>query len=152
MLVLSPTNLYSHFVSSSSRIQVRNPTHRRREFLMFMDFWNSSGVGILWGWYRRGRRATLWGGGQLLGGRVFPDPKINSLGGGYYHDNEITYFKIHQNSTNVEFGAVQKLESQLEKSLENHLGNPDEKLCKRWKHKQKTRRYTSAKVRNCRRF
>ena len=65
-----------------------------------------------------------------------------------------TYFKIYQNSTNVEFGAVQKLESQLEKSLENlnHLGNPDEKLCKRWKHKQKTRKYSSAKVRNCCRF
>ena len=27
-------------------------------------------------------------------GWVFPDPKINSLGWGYYHDNEITSFSI----------------------------------------------------------
>ena len=68
VLALSPTNLYSHLVRSSSRIQVRNPTHRRREFLMFMDFRNSrGGRNSLGGAYRRGRRATLWGGSTPWG-------------------------------------------------------------------------------------
>ena len=49
-----------------------------------------------------------------------------------------TYFKIHQNSTNVEFGAVQKLESQVETFDKTMQKIPTIKLCKRWTRKQKT--------------
>ena len=88
--VFSPMNLYSHFVNSSSRIQVRYTRHRRRAFPMFLDFRNSLGVRNSLGGGIGAVAGQLFGGGQLLGGRVFPDPKINSLGGGYYHDNEIS--------------------------------------------------------------
>ena len=79
--VFSPMNLYSHFVNSSSRIQVRYTRHRRRAFLMFLDFRNSLGVRNSLGGGIGAVAGQLFGGGQLLGGRVFPDPKINSLGG-----------------------------------------------------------------------
>ena len=82
--VFSPMNLYSHFVNSSSRIQVRYTRHRRRAFLMFLDFRNSrGGRNSLGGAYRRGRRATLWGGSTPWGEGV-SGSENQLFGGGYY--------------------------------------------------------------------
>ena len=94
--VFSPMNLYSHFVNSSSRIQVRYTRHRRRAFPMFLDFRNSLGVRNSLGGGIGAVARQLFGGGQLLGGRVFPDPKINSLGGAQLFGGEgVRDFKVN---------------------------------------------------------
>ena len=93
--VFSPMNLYSHFVNSSSRIQVRYTRHRRRAFPMFLDFRNSLGVRNSLGGVSARSQGNSLGGVNSLGGGCFRIRKSTLWGGGYYHDNEITVITLY---------------------------------------------------------
>ena len=80
--VFSPMNLYSHFVNSSSRIQVRYTRHRRRAFPMFLDFGIAWGFGILWGEVSARSQGNSLGGVNSLGGGCFRIQKSTLWGGG----------------------------------------------------------------------